>query len=234
MNMSLREFLLVAITLSVAFEAKADQSVGFTASIEALTDAQKAKMNGLSWHEGCPVPLDDLVSIHLKHFGYDGAIHDGMLVVHRRVAKEIAEAFKDLFAARFPIERMRPYEDFAVGEYAANNDTVGFYCRPAQDNPNQFSWHAYGLAVDINPMTNPYHDPKGWWPAGSDGDRDRITPGLLTADSKALRIFMEHGWEWGGWENPPDYMHFGKVTVGEDDNPLKRPVWASRLQFAPN
>jgi hypothetical protein len=121
-----------------------------------------------------------------------------------------------------------------VGEYAASNDTVGFYCRPAQDNPDVFSWHAYGLAIDINPLTNPYHDPKGWWPAGADGNRDRPAPGLLNAGSEAIRIFMQQGWQWGGMEDPPDYMHFGKVTVGEDDNPLKRRVWARELRLAPD
>jgi hypothetical protein len=232
--MSVRVLSLVAICLALPAAAEADPSVAFTARIEVLTDAQRAKMRGLSWHEGCPVPLDDLVSIHLKHFGYDNAVHDGLLVVHRRVAKEIAAVFQELFAARFPIERIQPYEDFAVAEYALSNDTVGFYCRPAQDNPSEFSWHAYGLAIDINPMTNPYHDPKGWWPKGSNGERARSASGLLNESSGAIRIFMNHGWQWGGWEVPPDYMHFGKVTVGDDDNPLKRNVWASQLQFAPD
>lgn len=195
-------------------------------------------MKGRSWHEGCPVPLDDLVSIHLDYIGYDDAVHDGVLVVHRRMARETVEIFHALFDAGFRIERMQPYEDFPVGEYAASNDTVGFYCRPAQDDPGIFSWHAYGLAVDLNPLTNPYHDPKeGWWPAGSaeNAGRDRNAPGLLTARSEAVSIFMDHGWAWGGIDrDAPDYMHFGKVTLGGGSNPLKRPVWAERLRFAPN
>ena len=139
-------------------------------------------MSGRSWHEGCPVPLDDLVSIRLDYVGFDDAVHDGVLVVHRKLAKETVEIFGELFAAEFKIERMQPYEDFPVGEYAASNDTVGFYCRPAQDDPKDFSSHAYGISVDINPLTNPYRDPKGWWPAGSNGERNRSAPGLLTAE----------------------------------------------------
>ncbi len=231
--MNARVVLSLAILIATAGLARTAWAEVFEAHIEALTPAQKEKMNGLSWHEGCPVPLDDLVSIRLNHFGFDNAVHEGVIVVHRRAAKEIAQAFGELFAIKFPIERIQPYEDFAVAEYASNNDTVGFYCRPAQDNPKDFSWHAYGLAVDINPKTNPYHDPRGWWPVGSDGERNRTAPGLLNLDSPAVPIFMAHGWSWGGFDDPPDYMHFGKITVGEDDNPLKRPVWASDLQLAP-
>ena len=58
--------------------------------------------------------------------------------------------------------------------------------------------------------------------------------GLLAADSEAVKIFMRHGWIWGGLLNPPDYMHFCKITVGDEGDPLKRPVWASRLEPAPN
>jgi hypothetical protein len=161
------------------------------------------------------------------------AVHDGVLVVHRRSAKETVELFGELFAAGFPIVRMQPYEDFPIGDYAAHNDTVGFYCRPAQDNPKVFSSHAYGISVDINSMTNPYHDPRGWWPIGSNGDRIRSAPGLITAESEAVKIFMRHGWMWGGLYSPPDYMHFSKVVEGDEDNPLQRPVWASQLQPAP-
>ena len=45
---------------------------------------------------------------------------------------------------------------------------------------------------------------------------------------------MNHRWQWGGGEATPDYMHFGKVTVGDNDSPLGRNVWASQLQFAPD
>ena len=185
---------LVAIGLSALSAAHAEQARTFQASVDVLTPAQRDKMKGRSWHEGRPVPLDDLVSIHLNYVGFDDAVQDGVLVVHRRLAKETVEIFGELFAAGFPIERMQPYEDFPIGEYGASNDTVGFYCRPAEDNPKIFSSHAYGISVDVNPMTNPYHDPRGWSPAGSNGDRNRSVPGLLNAESEVVRIFMGHDW----------------------------------------
>jgi hypothetical protein len=226
--------LAVAILapLAVAHAASPD---GFRASIEPLTPGAREKMVGVSWKDGCPVSPDELVAIRMTYRGFDDAVHDGILVVHRRVADEVVRIFGELFAAGFPIERMQPYEDFAIARYAESNDTVGFYCRPAQDDPGVFSWHAYGIAVDLNPMTNPYHDPKeGWWPAGADGNRGRTAPGLLAARSEAVKIFLRHGWAWGGLEDPPDYMHFAKLTIGSDDNPLKRPVWARELEYAPD
>jgi hypothetical protein len=228
-----RALLLLTMSLLATTTAQADEARTFKASIDALTTVQKEKMNGRSWHEGCPVSLDDLVSIHLDYVGFDNTVHDGVLVIHRKLAKEAIEIFAELFAARFPIEWMQPYEDFPIGEYGASNDAVGFYCRPAQDDPKIFSSHAYGISVDINPMTNPYHDPRGWWPLGSNDDRNRSAPGLLVADSEAVKILMRHGWIWDGLLDPPDYMHFGKVTVGDEGNPVQRPVWASQLQLAP-
>jgi hypothetical protein len=231
----MRALLIFAFCLLSSAAARSAPSATFQASIEPLSAAEQARMTGRSWKEGCPVPLGDLVAIRLDYVGFDHAVHDGVLVVHRRLAKEVVEVFHALFDAGCQIERMQPYEDFPIGEYAAHNDTVGFYCRPAQDDPNTFSWHAYGVAIDLNPRTNPYHDPRGWWPKGSDGERERSAPGLISARSTAVQIFMAHGWAWGGLENSaPDYMHFGKVTIGNGGNPLERQVWAERLEYAPN
>ena len=223
--------LACLLPFAAAFGASPTQTL--RASTEQLTAAQQERMRGRSWHDGCPVPMSDLVRIRLTYLGYDGASHDGTLIVHRRVAKEVTAIFQQLFDAGFRIERLEPYENFPVGEYAASNDSVGFYCRPAQDAPTNFSWHAYGLAIDLNPLTNPFLDPKaGWWPAGSSANSARNTavPGLLTSTSVAVGIFMAHGWAWGGvGSEHPDYMHFGKVTIGGEDDPLQRPVWAERL-----
>jgi hypothetical protein len=190
-------------------------------------------MNGQSWREICPVPLDDLVSIHLKHVGFDNAVHDGVLVVHRKLAKETVEIFGELFAAGFPIERMQPYEDFPVGEYAAHNDTVGFYCRPAQDNPKVFSSHAYGHIGGHQLDDKSISRSEGLVASRLKWRPQSLGARAATAESEAVKIFMRHGWIWGGLLDPPDYMHFSKITVGDEDNPLQRPVWASQLQVAP-
>ena len=86
-------------------------------------------------------------------------------------------------------------------------------------------------------MTNPFLDPvDGWWPDGSaaNAERNRVASGLLTGESEAVKIFLRHGWAWGGMnQKNPDYMHFNKVTVGSEKNPLERPVWAAKLEYVP-
>ncbi len=227
-------FHLLTSLMLISGAARAESVQPFQATIEPIAADQQARMTGISWKEGCPVSPEDLRVIHMPYLGFDGGVHMGALVVHARVAQEVADIFEELFNAGFQIERMQPYEDFAIAEYAAHNDTAGFYCRPAQDDPSEFSWHAYGIAVDLNPMTNPFLDPKeGWWPKGSDGERDPSAPGLVAPKSEVVAIFMRHGWAWGGIDTDPDLMHFAKITIGPEANPLERPIWADRLRDAP-
>lgn len=206
------------------------------AAIAPLSAEMKAAMTGTSWKPGCPVPLDDLEAVRVTYFGFDGLMHQGDLVVHKRFAAETAQIFDELYAVRFPIRKVAPYEEYGPDVYAEQDITVGFYCRPAQDAPNEWSGHAYGLAVDINPLENPFLDAKeGWWPKSAaissrrDAGRGKLSPG-----SEAFRIFSRHGWAWGGfYMGEPDYMHFYKLTYGGSGNVLERPYVATGLQYIP-
>jgi len=192
-------------------------------------------MQGVSWKPECPVGPDELAYIRLTYWGLDGAVHPGVLVMHHDLADETVAIFRELFQTHFAIARMQPYEDFAVGEYAENNDTVGFYCRPDQGDPTQLGMHSYGYAIDINPMLNPYRDAKeGWWPSGSadNSGRDRDAAGVITADSQAFAIFTRHGWLWGGLSrHGPDYMHFEKGTIGAHPDPRTAPYAITGLHY---
>ena len=97
----MRALLLLTTCVLALNTAGADENPTFKASVDVLTPVQKDKMNGRSWHEGCPVSLDDLVSIRLNYVGFDYSVHDGVLVIHRKLAKETVEIFGELFAARF-------------------------------------------------------------------------------------------------------------------------------------
>jgi len=207
----------------------------FQATIEAISSATWAKMQGSAWTPGCPVGSGDLVLLRLRYWGFDGVAHAGRLVIHRQLAAETVVIFRELFAARFAIARMEPYEDFAVGGYADADDTVGFYCRPDQGDPSKFGMHSYGYAIDINPRENPYRDAKsGWWPRGSaaNGSREREVPGVITTRSAAFAIFTRYGWLWGGlFRGEPDYMHFEKATFGAHPNPTEAPYLVEGLHY---
>ena len=94
-------------------------------------------MTGKSWHEGCPVSLDDLAAVTVAFVGFDGAEHSGTIVVHRQLAAEVADIFEQLHAARFPIATVAPWEDYGPRVYAEKNVTTGFYCETAQDDPGR-------------------------------------------------------------------------------------------------
>ena len=224
------------IAAILVFAASGAGAAADDAAISALSPEARAAMTGTSWHEGCPVSLDDLAAVTVAFVGFDGAEHSGRIVIHEQLAAEVADIFEQLHAARFPIATVAPWEAFGPRVYAEKNVTTGFYCETAQDDPGTWSSHAYGWAIDLNPLLNPFHDPKaGWWPPG-DGDnvaRDGA-PGKVSPTSAAFAIFAAHGWAWGGFEaGDADYMHFIKVAYGSEDSYPDRPYAATGLQYRP-
>ena len=192
--------------------------------IAPLSGATKVAMTGKAWNPGCPVAMEDLVRVSVKYHGFDGADHYGLIVIHKWFGDDVAAIFKELYAIRFPIRNISTYENYEVGRSAYSDATVGFYCRKAQDAPTEWSAHAYGAAIDINPQENPFLDAKdGWWPEGTTAMAPRDAgQGKVWPRSEAFRIFAKHGWAWGGfYAGEPDYMHFYKLTVGTGD-PLER------------
>jgi hypothetical protein len=165
-----------------------------------------------SWRPGCPVPLDDLRLLTLTHWGFDGEVHRGELVVHAEEASAVTEAFRALFRARFPIKRMRLVDVYGGDDdrsMAANN-TSAFNCRTVEGS-SSWSEHAYGRALDINPIQNPFvQDGRVSPPAGARYlDRSHRAKGLIRADDAVVRAFAAIGWGWGGyWTLSKDYQHF--------------------------
>jgi len=169
---------------------------------------------GDSWRPGCPVAAEDLRLVELDFLGFDGRLQRGALVVHRDLTDEVAAVFGELLELRYPIERMQTVEVYPGAEdelSMRDNNTSAFNCRPL---PGGSGWsrHAYGRAVDVNPLINPYIDSAGNLEPATAGDyldRRRDDPGILRADSPAVRVFTDRGWRWGGaWRSPIDYQHF--------------------------
>jgi len=206
----------------------------FQADVQPISPEARARMTGVSWSPACPVDPAELATVRMPYWGFDDQPHTGSLVIHRNLVPDILEIFHALYDARFPIERMQPYEDFAVGKFGENNDTVGFYCRPSDTDPGKFGMHSYGYAVDINPLRNPSRENDGrWWPSGSDSfaPRDQIAPGKIVLRSPIFEIFARHGWLWGGLWKEIDYMHFEKATLGAHPSPLSAPYVVDGLHY---
>ncbi|HEY5284333.1 MAG TPA: M15 family metallopeptidase [Polyangia bacterium] len=173
------------------------------------------RMRQHSWREGCPTPIADLVYLRLSHYGYDGAVHEGELVVHKALGIEVLAIFKVLFMQHFPVEKMRVIDDYQGDDDAsmADNNTSAFNCRFVAGRPGVFSRHSSGRAIDLNPRTNPMIMGGSIFPAaGAEfAGRRKKVPGMLRPGARAVAEFTRRGWTWGGgWASMKDYQHFEK------------------------
>jgi hypothetical protein len=224
---------LIATFIASALAASGPAAAADLSSVSPLSPETRAAMTGKSWHVGCPVALNDLAAVQVTYFGFDHGTHTGTIVVHKQLASDVALVFDELYNASFPLHRVSPWENYGSRVYAEQDDTVGFYCEKAQDDTKHWSSHAYGYAVDINPLENPFQDAHdGWWPPGAEKfvPRDDAM-GKVTPNSSAIDILAKHGFAWGGFYKDPDYMHFFKVTDGSEDDPPHRPFQASSLHY---
>ena len=169
---------------------------------------------GASWRPGCPVEPEQLRRVDVDHIGFDGQPHRGELIVHEELVSQVITAFEQLYRLRYPIEKVRTVDQYpaAADELSMeDNNTSAFNCRDIPGT-GQWSQHAYGRAIDLNPLLNPYVDGSGAFQpknAAAYLDRSRTDPGLLHSGDPAVRVFTDRGWRWGGyWRSPIDYQHF--------------------------
>jgi hypothetical protein len=187
----------------------------FEASQGAVPVAIAERMRQHSWHDGCPTPITELSYLRLSHIGFDGAVHEGELVVHREVASEVISIFKVLFEQHFPIEKMRLIDDYAADDNAsmADNNTSAFNCRFVPGKPGTFSKHSSGHAIDVNPRINPMVVGTALFPPSAAAflDRKKAASGLIRPGDSTVGAFLRYGWAWGGaWLSMKDYQHFEK------------------------
>jgi hypothetical protein len=164
-----------------------------------------------SWHPGCPVGPSSLRLLTLPYRDFSGARRTGVLVVNARVVPAVVDVFRTLYLEGFPIRSMRSVDDFngSDDDSMAADNTSSFNCRDAVGGSG-WSQHAYGLAIDVNPVENPYvYGGQVLPPAGAAyTDRSRHRRGMAYRGSVLNRAFAGEGWSWGGvWRNP-DYQHF--------------------------
>jgi hypothetical protein len=166
-----------------------------------------------SYRPGCPVAPAELRLVRVSHWDFRGRAHVGSIVVRSTVARDVLTVFRRLHTARFPIRRLRPidaYKGSDARSLAADN-TSGFNCRYViGPGPKRWSSHAYGLAIDVNPVENPYLDRGRILPPAGRRflDRSRARPGMAVSGGVLVRAFAAVGWSWGGRWSPPDYQHF--------------------------
>ena len=185
----------------------------FEGAISPLSAAQRERMTGVSWHPGCPVALRDLRLLTVSHWGFDGRERVGRLVVHASAAPALLSVFRRLYAARFPIRRMVPVDAYRGSDFRSieADNTSAFNCRHATGS-NSWSEHAYGRAVDVNPIENPYVEGGRVYHQASRPfvARTPVRPGMAVRGRALVDAFFAVGWGWGGdWAGSVrDYQHF--------------------------
>ncbi len=177
------------------------------------------RMYGRSYKDGCPVAVEDLRYLRVLHKDLSGRTLVGEMIANKSISGDLLEIFRALYDAGYPIERMRLIDDYDADDEAsmtANNSSCFNYRHKA--SMNAVSKHAYGEAVDINPLYNPYYrvTPAGVRiiePASAAPyvDRSASFPYKIERGDLCHRLFLEHGFRWGGgWASGPDYQHFEK------------------------
>jgi len=193
----------------------------YSATISPITPQIKARMlKGNSYRAGCPVSLSSLRYLRLKYIGFDKKEHTGELVVNKSVVNDVKAIFRELYNSKYPIRKMQLVSNYAGSDFASieADNTSAFNCRPV-DGTNRWSKHAYGKAIDINPIENPYVSKSGHTAHKSSykyltrahlNDNANFKALILGSD-KIVKIFKKYGWRWGGdWRCCKDYQHFDK------------------------
>jgi hypothetical protein len=212
----------VAVVLAASLIVAGASLAASVSSFRPLTPAeQSALREAHEYHAGCPVPLSGLRLLTVRYLGFDNRPHWGELVVNAQVASGLAKVFDRLYAMRFPIRHMQFGDTYgSLKDIPADGDfTASFECRQASSSPctktangttGSWSEHAYGEAVDLNPVENPYvgcgmtRDKT----ALAYVDRSHYRRGMVNA--AVVAAFASIGWGWGGsWTgSTKDYMHF--------------------------
>lgn len=181
---------------------------------------QKRMIEGNSYHKGCPVSLNDLRYLKMTYTNFIGQDATGELIVHKEVADDVVEIFKALYEQRYPIRQMRLVSDFGGNDWLSieADNTSAFNCRNATGSKT-WSRHAYGKAIDLNPLENPYISSSGRISHKAslkfrirkhrlNIPQDRA---VLLQNDRATQLFKQHGWRWGGeFRGEKDYQHFAK------------------------
>jgi hypothetical protein len=185
---------------------------GYTFSAHKLSRAVRKRITGVSWHRGCPAGRGKLRYLRIAYHGFDGRVHKGEMIANAAAVRPLRRAFASLYRSRFPIRRMQLVDEYGGSDFRSieADNTSAFNCRRATGQ-SRWSQHAYGLAVDLNPIENPYvaNGRTSHRASRPYLDRSRHRRGMAFEGGPLVRAFGAAGWGWGGrWSNPTDYQHF--------------------------
>ena len=181
---------------------------------QPVPESVKARMEGKSMRRDATIGFDQVRYLTLPYYDFEGRVQHGEMVCNKAIAHDLLCVFRALFSRRYPIYSIRLVDDFNASDEAsmrANNTSCFNYRNVA--GTDRLSRHAFGMAVDVNPLQNPCV--RGGWiqPATATEfvDRSKDFPHKIDETDFCKEVFVSYGFRWGGyWQNPKDYQHFEK------------------------
>ena len=185
---------------------------------DTISDRVFARIEGKSFKEDCTTLREDLRYLRIMHYNKEGEVRRGELICHKDIADALLEIFQELYKAKYPIERMVLVDDYGADDETSMraNNSSAFNFRYISGT-GKLSSHSRGMAIDINPLYNPYvRQGKGGVRVSPSNavkyvDRAKVFPYKIVKGDLCYRLFKKHGFTWGGdWKNSKDYQHFEK------------------------
>lgn len=186
---------------------------GYPFASQPIPETVRARMEGKSMRENPHIGYDQLRYLTVYHYDYEGRIQRGEIVCNQRIARDLLCVFRDLFAKEYPIGSIRLIDDFDGDDNASMeaNNTSCFNYRVVPGT-RSLSKHALGLAIDVNPLQNPYIQGSRVYPASATEyvDRTKDFPHKIDEKDDCKKVFTKYGFQWGGYWRERDYQHFVK------------------------
>lgn len=194
---------------------------------EPLSDSLRRYITGISYpstndteaDSDLVITYDQLCYVHILHYDFDWNSTEGELICNEAIAQDLLEIFYELYRNEYQLEKVLLIDEYEGDDIASmeDNNTSCFNYRVVEGT-NSLSRHAYGLAVDVNPLYNPYITYNGDGsenvsPAAAESyvDRSLSFPYKIDESDLCYKLFIRHGFTWGGnWNNSKDYQHFQK------------------------
>ena len=158
------------------------------------------------------IDIKDLAYLQITYWGFDEKSHIGEMIVNKKVAEEVLDIFKEIYENKYPIEKIRLIDEYGANdEESMQDNNTSAFCYRVVKNSKKLSNHSLGIAIDINPLYNPYIDGKRIEPANAViyKDRNINVKGIIKKGDTLYNAFIKRGWQWGGnWKTKKDYQHF--------------------------
>ena len=186
---------------------------------ESISQSVLARMQGVSYPKGCPVPLTTLRYCHIRYIDFNGNTQDGEMICNKAIADDVMQIFSKLYDSGYQIESIHLIDDFnGDDESSMEADNTSCFNYRTIAGSSKMSKHSLGLAIDINPLYNPSvsFDKKGTSivaPSTATDyiDRSKSFAYKISDQDLAYKLFTKHGFIWGGnWNSIKDYQHFEK------------------------